>query len=141
MIWVKNHPFQNGNKRIAITTLLVFLYKNGKWIKADIYEFYEFAMWVAQSPARMKSEMLTTESRKCFTLWRLIFGLDARRDERSVSSATHKRGATKQTAKYEPPRRGWPLFGSNCVARRSHITADMFASRSLFCSKISSAKV
>jgi death-on-curing protein len=28
---IKNHPFQNGNKRIAMTTLLVFLHKNKKW--------------------------------------------------------------------------------------------------------------
>ena len=27
---IKNHPFQNGNKRIAMTTLFVFLYRNGK---------------------------------------------------------------------------------------------------------------
>ena len=57
-LMIKNHPFQNGNKRIAITTLLVFLYKNGKWLKTDVYEFYEFAMWVAQSPARMKTDMV-----------------------------------------------------------------------------------
>ena len=29
-LMIKNHPFQNGNKRIAITTLLVFLHKNGQ---------------------------------------------------------------------------------------------------------------
>ncbi len=28
---IKNHPFQNGNKRIAMTTLFYFLYKNKKW--------------------------------------------------------------------------------------------------------------
>ena len=34
-LMLKNHPFQNGNKRIAMTTLLVFLYMNKKWIKAN----------------------------------------------------------------------------------------------------------
>ena len=29
-LMVKNHPFQNGNKPIAMTTLLVFLFLNGK---------------------------------------------------------------------------------------------------------------
>lgn len=53
---VKNHPFQNGNKRIAMTTLLVFLYKNGKWLKVDQKEFYNFAMWIAQSPAGANEE-------------------------------------------------------------------------------------
>jgi death-on-curing protein len=35
-LMIKNHPFQNGNKRIAITTLLTFLYNNNKWLRADI---------------------------------------------------------------------------------------------------------
>ena len=46
----KDHPFQNGNKRIAMTTLLVFLYLNNKWLKADTVELYNFGMWVASSP-------------------------------------------------------------------------------------------
>lgn len=55
---MKNHPFQNGNKRIAITTLFVFLYKNQKWLKVDEKELYNFAVWVAQSPARLKDEVV-----------------------------------------------------------------------------------
>jgi death-on-curing family protein len=55
---IKNHPFQNGNKRIALTTLLVFLYRNGKWIKVDTQEFYNFTVWVAQSPAELKDEVV-----------------------------------------------------------------------------------
>ncbi len=54
----KNHPFQNGNKRIAMTTLLVFLYKNKKWIRVDTQELYNFTLWVAQSPAKLKAETL-----------------------------------------------------------------------------------
>jgi len=53
---IKNHPFQNGNKRIAITTLLVLLYKNKKWIKADTQELFNFTVWIAQSPAKYKEE-------------------------------------------------------------------------------------
>lgn len=53
-LMIKNHPFQNGNKRIAITTLLVFLYLNDKWLKADLEEFYQFTIWIAASPARAK---------------------------------------------------------------------------------------
>ena len=30
---IKNHPFQNGNKRIAVMTVLYLFHKNGKWIK------------------------------------------------------------------------------------------------------------
>jgi death on curing protein len=55
-LMIKNHPFQNGNKRIAMTTLFVFLHKNKKWLKLDNQELYNFAVWVAQSPAKLKDE-------------------------------------------------------------------------------------
>jgi len=61
---IKNHPFQNGNKRIAITILFVFLYENGKWIKADTQELYNFTVWVAQSPSLVKEQ--TVEAIKAF---------------------------------------------------------------------------
>jgi death-on-curing family protein len=57
-LMIKNHPFQNGNKRIAMTTLFVFLHKNRKWLKADTQELYNFTMWIAQSPPRFKDETL-----------------------------------------------------------------------------------
>lgn len=53
---IKNHPFQNGNKRIAMTTLFTFLYLNRKWIKIDSQELYNFAIWVASSPPGFKEE-------------------------------------------------------------------------------------
>jgi prophage maintenance system killer protein len=55
-LMVKNHPFQNGNKRIAMTTLFYFLHKNKKWIKVDTQELYNFAKWVAESNAKLKDE-------------------------------------------------------------------------------------
>ncbi len=51
---IKNHPFQNGNKRIAVTSLLIFLSRNGKWIKVGNQELYNFAVWVAESNATVK---------------------------------------------------------------------------------------
>ena len=57
-LMIKNHPFQNGNKRIAITTLLTFLYGNNKWLKADTQELYNFTVWVAQSPAQLKDHVV-----------------------------------------------------------------------------------
>lgn len=57
-LMIKNHPFQNGNKRIAMTTLLIFLYKNKKWLKIDNQQLYNFAVWVAQSPSEFKEEVL-----------------------------------------------------------------------------------
>lgn len=55
---IKNHPFQNGNKRTAVTTLFVFLYKNKKWLRLDNQELYNFAVWVAKSPAKLKDEVI-----------------------------------------------------------------------------------
>jgi death-on-curing family protein len=55
-LMIKNHPFQNGNKRVAMTTLFVFLAKNRKWIAVDEKELYNFTVWVAQSPSAVKNE-------------------------------------------------------------------------------------
>lgn len=55
---IKNHPFQNGNKRLAVTSLLVFLYKNDKWLKTDEKELYNLAVWVAESPAFAKEQVI-----------------------------------------------------------------------------------
>ncbi len=57
-LMIKNHPFQNGNKRIAITTLFIFLYINNKWIYVDSAELYNFAVWVAQSPPKFKEQVV-----------------------------------------------------------------------------------
>jgi death-on-curing family protein len=58
-LMVKNHPFQNGNKRIAVVTLLYIMYKNRKWIKADTQVLYNFAVWVAESPPMAKEETIS----------------------------------------------------------------------------------
>ena len=50
-LMVKNHPFQNGNKRVAVMTLFYFLYINGWWIDVDNDTLYKFANGVAKSPA------------------------------------------------------------------------------------------
>jgi death-on-curing family protein len=50
-LMIKNHPFQNGNKRIAVMALLYFFYRNGWWIDVDNDVLYEFANRVAKSPA------------------------------------------------------------------------------------------
>jgi len=53
---IKNHPFQNGNKRLAMTTLFIFLFQNKKWLKVDNQELYNFAAWVAASNAKLKED-------------------------------------------------------------------------------------
>lgn len=46
---IKNHPFQNGNKRIAIMAILYLFHKNEKWIKISNKELYDFAKGIARS--------------------------------------------------------------------------------------------
>ena len=55
-LMIKNHPFQNGNKRIAVVTLLYFLHKNGYWLMIDNQRLYNFAKWVASSDPVLKTE-------------------------------------------------------------------------------------
>jgi death-on-curing family protein len=62
-LMIKNHPFQNGNKRIAMMTLFYFLFKNKKWLKVDRKKLYNFAVWVAESPAELKKETLEAAGR------------------------------------------------------------------------------
>jgi len=57
-LMIKNHPFQNGNKRIAMTTLFLFLHKENKWLKVDAQELYNFTIWVASSPPELKDETI-----------------------------------------------------------------------------------
>lgn len=57
-LMIKNHPFQNGNKRIAITTLMVFLLQNHKWLAPDLDLLYRFTVWVAQSKPQEKDFVL-----------------------------------------------------------------------------------
>ena len=46
---IKNHPLEDGNKRLALLLLLVFLYKNGYWIKCSNEDLYNFTIKVASS--------------------------------------------------------------------------------------------
>jgi len=55
---IKNHPFQNGNKRIAITTTQLFLFKNKKWLDVEEGTLYNFTIWVAQSLAELKDPVV-----------------------------------------------------------------------------------
>ncbi|MEK7636263.1 MAG: type II toxin-antitoxin system death-on-curing family toxin [Patescibacteria group bacterium] len=58
-LMIKNHPFQNGNKRIAMTTLFYFLFLSKKWLKVDNQELYNFAKWVAESNPKLKDDTVS----------------------------------------------------------------------------------
>lgn len=52
---IKNHPFQDGNKRVAVVTLYYFLRSNGRILKVKNFKLYEFAKEVAASAGAMSS--------------------------------------------------------------------------------------
>ena len=39
-----------------MTTLLVFFHMNKKWIKVNTQELYNFTVWIASSPRKVKDE-------------------------------------------------------------------------------------
>lgn len=57
-LMIKNHPFENGNKRIAVMCLLYFLYKNEKWLKMTNVDLYKFARRIAKSDSKKKEEVI-----------------------------------------------------------------------------------
>lgn len=55
---VKNHPFENGNKRIAILVLLLFAYKNNFWLESPKSTLYDLALSVAKSETKDMNKTL-----------------------------------------------------------------------------------
>ena len=46
---IKNHPFEDGNKRMGIFSLLLYLYKNGYWLDATNDELSDITVYTASS--------------------------------------------------------------------------------------------
>lgn len=55
---IKNHPFKNGNKRIAVMTMLVFLSLNNKWINIPQKLLYEIAVIISASKSKDNDDVL-----------------------------------------------------------------------------------
>jgi death-on-curing protein len=55
---IKNHPFENGNKRMAVTIMLTFLYKNGRWVSIAPDALYRIAKVVAESSPSQKDMVI-----------------------------------------------------------------------------------
>lgn len=55
---IKNHPFPNGNKRIATASLLVFLYLNDFWVETPKDVLYQKAITIAESSASDREKIL-----------------------------------------------------------------------------------
>lgn len=54
----KNHPFRNGNKRISLCSLLIFLFINKYWLDAGITEIVDMTLKISKSPASDKDKIL-----------------------------------------------------------------------------------
>ncbi len=59
---LKEHPFLNGNKRIAATSLLIFLDLNDKWLSVDADDLYELAASVEKSNPELKAMFVSNIS-------------------------------------------------------------------------------
>ena len=59
---IKDHKFENGNKRTAIVLTLAFLHQNSKWIEATPKQLYDIALAVAKSRPSEKDLMLKSLS-------------------------------------------------------------------------------
>jgi len=57
-LMIKNHPFMNGNKRIAVTSVITFLLLNKRWLSVTNDQLYNIAVWVAKSDPQVKNGVL-----------------------------------------------------------------------------------
>jgi death-on-curing family protein len=54
----KQHPFFNGNERIACVSLMVFLLLNNHWLETSWKELYDIAVTVASSKSENRDGVL-----------------------------------------------------------------------------------
>ncbi|MEP7103458.1 MAG: type II toxin-antitoxin system death-on-curing family toxin [Candidatus Dojkabacteria bacterium] len=57
-LMIKNHPFKNGNKRLAVLTTLLFLHKNSRWLYVSNQRLYELAVEVSKSEMKDKENVI-----------------------------------------------------------------------------------
>jgi len=57
-LMIKNHPFQNGNKRIAVAALFVVLYLNGLWLSTRPLGLRDIAEKVSASDRTDKTKVI-----------------------------------------------------------------------------------
>jgi death-on-curing protein len=49
---IKNHPFEDGNKRMGIFSLLLYLAKNGYWLESTNEELFDITVYTAGSDVK-----------------------------------------------------------------------------------------
>ena len=62
-LMIKNHPFRNGNKRIAVASLFVVLYLNKLWLSTKPLGLRDLAEYVSTSDRKNKSSVVMKISR------------------------------------------------------------------------------
>ena len=55
---IKNHPFSNGNKRMAVAVVFTFLFLNNYWMDVPTDALYEIAIKVAESSPGNREQVL-----------------------------------------------------------------------------------
>jgi death-on-curing family protein len=58
-LMIKNHPFQNGNKRVAIMALIYFMHINSRNLKVSNEKLYEFSKEIAASDPKEMDKIPT----------------------------------------------------------------------------------
>ena len=53
---IKNHPFEDGNKRMGIFSLIIYLVKNGYWLDTSNEELFDITVYTAASSMKDKDE-------------------------------------------------------------------------------------
>jgi death-on-curing protein len=55
---IKNHPFEDGNKRMGIFVLIIYLAKNGYWLDTTNEELFNMTVYTAASVMKEKDEVV-----------------------------------------------------------------------------------
>lgn len=95
---IKNHPFSNGNKRLATTALLVFCYLNDQWLESEQKGVYTWAVRIAESKRSEQTAVV-----RQMTKW-----LGKKLVDRQDATAGHGLfGRVWRTLNWLVPRRSW----------------------------------
>lgn len=55
---IKNHPFEDGNKRMGIFALIIYLAKNGYWLDTTNEKLFDMTVYTAASSMKEKDEIV-----------------------------------------------------------------------------------
>lgn len=56
---IKNHPFEDGNKRMGIFALTIYLAKNGYWLDTTNEDLFNMTVKVAASSMKQKDQIIS----------------------------------------------------------------------------------